>query len=82
MIDEDCSTCRPISEIEADNSSLALATVWTLAEACSVAAATAVACRLVSSAVADMLSAVPRISVEAEASVLSACCTVLSKVAM
>ena len=39
-ISVDCATWRPISEIEEVSSSVALATVWTLVEVCSEAAAT------------------------------------------
>src|SRR6185312_13272442 len=66
-----CVTCRPISPTESDSSSEALATVSTLAEACVAAPATAVAWRSVSSAVADMLSEVLRISTAACASASS-----------
>ncbi len=67
----DCATWRPISVTELASSSDAAATVCTLAEASSVAAATAVAWLDVSSAVAVMAEAVACSSVDAEATVLS-----------
>jgi hypothetical protein len=78
----DWVTWRPISATDEESSSVAVATVCTLAEACSAAAATVVAWALVSSAVADMLCEVARISVAAEASVSSEPRTPLSKVAI
>ena len=68
----DCVTWREISLVEACSCSVAAATVDTLEEAWSEALATAVACRPVSSAVADMLPAVACISVDAALSVSSA----------
>ena len=68
----DCATCREISLVEACNCSVAAATVWPLAEAWSEATDTALACMLVSSAVADMLPAVACISVDAALSVSNA----------
>ena len=63
----DCATCRLISVTELASSSDAAATVCTLVEASSVAAATAVAWFDVSSAVAVIDEAVACNSVEAEA---------------
>ena len=54
----DCVTWRLISAIELDSCSAALETVWTLLDACSLAPATVPACRLVSSAVWVMVSAI------------------------
>ena len=67
----DCATWRLISVTELASSSDAAATVCTLVEASSVAAATAVAWLLVSSAVAVIDDAVACNSVEAEATDLS-----------
>jgi len=53
--------------IEADNSSAADATVWTLPDASSAAPAAAEDCRVACSATADMLLAVADISVAADA---------------
>ena len=50
----DLETWDEISLIEADNSSVAEATVWTLVEASSAALATEVACKLVSEALSAM----------------------------
>src|SRR5947207_11995534 len=61
----DSATCRPISDTEDDNSSVADATVCTLVEACSEAAATAADLRLDSSALeANVLAAVCRLAAE------------------
>jgi len=75
----DWATWRPISATEELSSSAALATVCTLVEACSDAAATAVDWREVSSAVAVMLWAVACISVADEATVRSTMETSASK---
>ena len=56
-MDEELCTCCPISRIEADNSSVAEATVDTLDAACSAAAATAVASLAVCPAKPDNVSA-------------------------
>ena len=67
----DCATWRPISVTELASSSDAAATVCTFVDASSVAAATAVAWLLVSSAVAVIDDAVACSSVEADATDLS-----------
>ncbi|MEJ0070307.1 MAG: hypothetical protein WDO24_18115 [Pseudomonadota bacterium] len=63
---DDWTTWLPISWIDATSCSVALATVWTFADACSEAAATATDWALVSSAVTDIDWAVAFSSVAAE----------------
>ena len=63
----DSATCRLISLIDADNSSVADATVWTLVEASSETDATVADLLLVCSAVADIECAVVCSSVDAVA---------------
>jgi hypothetical protein len=58
IVRDDCSTCRPISAMEAASSSAAAATVWTLEEAWSAALATALACWVACWAAEDMVVAV------------------------
>jgi hypothetical protein len=65
-ISVDCATWRPISATEDVNSSVALATICTLAEVCSEAAATTPACRLVADAVEDIDWAVSSITEDAD----------------
>ena len=67
----DSATCRLISDIEAQSSSDAAATVWTLAVASAAAVAAEPACDSASLATLDMLLAVPCMSLlEAELPVI------------
>ena len=75
----DWFTWRAISSIDEDSSSAAAATVCTLPDACSEAAATMPACRLVSPAVADIEAAVACISCVALPSCARTSATALSK---